>query len=93
VTSCRGGSSRTSAETEASVIRSYEVQFVQGLLQAEDYARAVILISNAHAPAEEIDRRVSLRMRRQGTADPARRAGVLGRAGRSGAAPVPGGRR
>ena len=52
-------------ETEASVIRSYEVQFVQGLLQAEDYARAVILISNAHAPAEEIDRRVSLRMRRQ----------------------------
>src|SRR6266566_953519 len=52
-------------ETEASVIRSYEVQFVQGLLQAEDYARAVILISNAHAPAEEIDRRVSLRMGRQ----------------------------
>jgi transcriptional regulator with XRE-family HTH domain len=52
-------------ERAASVIRSYEVQFVQGLLQAEDYARAVILISNAYAPAEEIDRRVSLRMRRQ----------------------------
>jgi transcriptional regulator with XRE-family HTH domain len=52
-------------EKAASVIRSYEVQFVQGLLQIEDYARAVILIGNAHAPADEIDRRVSLRMRRQ----------------------------
>jgi len=52
-------------EKAASVIRSYEVQFVQGLLQTEDYARAVILIGNAHASAGEIDRRVSLRMGRQ----------------------------
>ncbi len=52
-------------EKAASIIRNYEVQFIQGLLQTEDYARAVILIGNAHAPAEEIDRRVSLRMRRQ----------------------------
>jgi len=52
-------------EKAASIIRNYEVQFVQGLLQTEDYARAVILISNAHAPAGEIDRRVSLRMGRQ----------------------------
>jgi transcriptional regulator with XRE-family HTH domain len=52
-------------EKAASVIRTYEVQFVQGLLQIEDYARAVILIGNAHASAEEIDRRVSLRMGRQ----------------------------
>jgi len=52
-------------EKAASVIRSYEVQFVHGLMQTEDYARAVILISNAHAPAEEIDRRVSVRMQRQ----------------------------
>ncbi len=52
-------------EKAASIIRSYEVQFVQGLLQTEDYARAVILIGNAHASAEEIDRRVSLRMGRQ----------------------------
>ena len=41
------------------------MQFVHGLTQTEDYARAVILLSNAHAPAEEIDRRVSLRMQRQ----------------------------
>jgi transcriptional regulator with XRE-family HTH domain len=52
-------------EKAASVIRSYEVQFVHGLLQTEEYARAVIMISHVHAPAEEIDRRVSLRMRRQ----------------------------
>jgi transcriptional regulator with XRE-family HTH domain len=52
-------------EEAASVIRTYEVQFVHGLMQTEDYARAVILIANAHAPAQEIDRRVSARMRRQ----------------------------
>jgi hypothetical protein len=52
-------------EWAASIIRNYEVQFVQGLLQTEDYARAVIMISNAHAPAAEIDRRVSLRIKRQ----------------------------
>src|SRR5260370_15292568 len=47
------------------MIRTYEVQFVHGLLQTEDYARAVILIANASASAEEIDRRVSVRMKRQ----------------------------
>ena len=52
-------------EEAASVIRAYEVQFVHGLMQTEEYARAVILIANAHASAEEIDRRVSARMRRQ----------------------------
>jgi transcriptional regulator with XRE-family HTH domain len=52
-------------ERAASIIRVYEVQFVHGLLQTEDYARAVILIAHAGAPADEIDRRVSLRMKRQ----------------------------
>jgi transcriptional regulator with XRE-family HTH domain len=52
-------------EKAASIIRAYEVQFVHGLLQTQDYARAVILIANAHAPVEEIDHRVSLRMKRQ----------------------------
>ncbi len=52
-------------EKAASIIRTYEVQFIHGLMQTEDYARAVILISNAHAPAAEIDRRVSIRMERQ----------------------------
>jgi transcriptional regulator with XRE-family HTH domain len=52
-------------EKAASVIRSYEVQFPHGLMQTEDYARAVILIANAHATADEIERRVSVRMTRQ----------------------------
>jgi transcriptional regulator with XRE-family HTH domain len=52
-------------ERAASIIRTYEVQFIHGLMQTEDYARAVILIANSHAPAAEIDRRVSIRMKRQ----------------------------
>jgi transcriptional regulator with XRE-family HTH domain len=52
-------------EKAASIIRAYELQFVHGLMQTEDYARAVILISNASATDEDIDRRVSLRMKRQ----------------------------
>src|SRR5215472_744866 len=52
-------------ERAASIIRTYEVQFVHGLLQTEDYARAVILIANARASEEETERRVSVRMKRQ----------------------------
>lgn len=52
-------------EEAAALIRTYEVQFVPGLLQTEDYARAVITHGNPEAPAEEIERRVSLRMKRQ----------------------------
>jgi transcriptional regulator with XRE-family HTH domain len=52
-------------EKAASVIRSYEVQFVHGLLQTEDYARAVVLISNANAKAADVERKVSLRLQRQ----------------------------
>lgn len=52
-------------EEAAALIRTYEVQFVPGLLQSEDYARAVIHYGNPAAPPEEIERRVSLRMRRQ----------------------------
>lgn len=52
-------------ESAAVLIRTYEVQFVPGLLQTRDYARAVIMIGHGHAPPEEIDRRVDLRMARQ----------------------------
>lgn len=51
-------------EEAASVIRSYEVQFIPGLLQTEDYARAVIRLAHASAAPEEIERRVRLRMAR-----------------------------
>jgi transcriptional regulator with XRE-family HTH domain len=52
-------------ERAASVIRTYEIQFVHGLMQTEDYARAVILIANSRAPDAEVDRRVSVRLKRQ----------------------------
>jgi len=52
-------------ETAASVIRTFELQFVHGLFQTEDYARAVTMLGHTTAPAEEIDRRVSLRLKRQ----------------------------
>ncbi|MGH3833724.1 MAG: helix-turn-helix domain-containing protein [Pseudonocardiaceae bacterium] len=52
-------------EQASSVIRTYEVQFVPGLLQTEDNARAIIELCQVHASAREIDRRVALRMARQ----------------------------
>ena len=52
-------------EAGASVIRAFELQFVHGLFQTEAYARAVTLLGNTVAPAEEINRRVSLRLKRQ----------------------------
>ncbi|MFI0366813.1 helix-turn-helix domain-containing protein [Actinomadura sp. 1N219] len=51
-------------EQAADVIRTYEVQFVPGLLQTDDYARAVIRLGHS-PPVEELCRRVELRMRRQ----------------------------
>ncbi|MET8253636.1 helix-turn-helix transcriptional regulator [Micromonospora sp. NPDC005197] len=52
-------------EAAAALIRSYEVQFVPGLLQTREYARAVVLLGHGGAGAAEIDRRVELRMQRQ----------------------------
>jgi transcriptional regulator with XRE-family HTH domain len=52
-------------EEAATSIRAYEIQFVPGLLQTEDYARAVTLLGHDGAPATEIDQRVELRMARQ----------------------------
>lgn len=52
-------------EAAASLIRTYEVQFVPGLLQSEAYARAVILLSHGSAKGDEVERRVALRMARK----------------------------
>jgi transcriptional regulator with XRE-family HTH domain len=52
-------------EEASTDIRTYEVQFVPGLLQTEGYARAVTLLGHAKASAEEIERRVGLRTARQ----------------------------
>ena len=50
-------------EQAASVIRTFELQFIPGLLQTPDYARAVTQLATTRA--EEIERRVELRMHRQ----------------------------
>src|SRR5579875_222972 len=52
-------------EEAATQIRTYQVQFIPGLLQTGDYARAVTLLDHAEKPSREIDRRVSLRLARQ----------------------------
>ncbi|WP_431911434.1 helix-turn-helix domain-containing protein [Nonomuraea jabiensis] len=53
-------------EGAASSIRTYENQFVPGLLQTPDYARAVIELGHEKAPRGELDRRVAVRTTRQG---------------------------
>jgi transcriptional regulator with XRE-family HTH domain len=52
-------------EAAATLIRSFDLQFVHGLFQTQGYARAVTVLGHRSAPADEIDRRVSLRMQRQ----------------------------
>jgi len=50
-------------EQDAAMLRTFALQFIPGLLQTPDYARAVIRL--AHTGIEGIQRRVELRMRRQ----------------------------
>jgi len=50
-------------EQASTMIRTYELQFVPGLLQTRDYARAVTLLG--HEDIEDVERRVELRIRRQ----------------------------
>jgi transcriptional regulator with XRE-family HTH domain len=52
-------------EGAASEIRIYEVNLIPGLLQTEEYARAVITAGMVNSPRDEIERRVALRMERQ----------------------------
>jgi hypothetical protein len=52
-------------EEAAQLIRVYEVQFVPGLLQTEEYARAVVISGTPGMEQEEVERRVALRMGRQ----------------------------
>jgi transcriptional regulator with XRE-family HTH domain len=52
-------------EQAAELIRTYEVQFVPGLLQTDAYARAVIRLGHDAASKDEIDRRARLRMARK----------------------------
>jgi len=52
-------------ESAATSIRTFEMQFVPGLLQTEGYARAVTTLGHQTASPDEIERRVGLRLGRQ----------------------------
>ena len=52
-------------ESAASEIRIYEVNLIPGLLQTEEYARAVITAGMVNSPRAEVERQVALRMERQ----------------------------
>lgn len=52
-------------EESASRIQTWEQQFVPGLLQTEDYARAIATCGWAALAGERADRQVALRLRRQ----------------------------
>ncbi len=52
-------------ERDAHVIRTYETQFVPGLLQTPAYAHAVVLSGHRLAPPDEVEQRVALRLERQ----------------------------
>lgn len=70
-------------ESEAVAIRAYEQQVVPGLLQTEEYARAMILAARPDIGAEALESRVRVRMRRQsllGGRDPVKLWAVLDQA-------------
>jgi transcriptional regulator with XRE-family HTH domain len=52
-------------ESAASLIRTYELQFVPGLLQTAEYARAVITLGHPGISEEELERRIEVRRLRQ----------------------------
>jgi transcriptional regulator with XRE-family HTH domain len=52
-------------EAATARIRTYEVQFIPGLLQTPDYARAVVRLGHGGAAPDEVERRVQVRMERQ----------------------------
>jgi transcriptional regulator with XRE-family HTH domain len=52
-------------ETAAAMIRTFEAQFVPGLFQTPEYARAVISLGHPAVAPEQAERRVALRMSRQ----------------------------
>ncbi|MHA6759061.1 helix-turn-helix domain-containing protein [Streptacidiphilus sp. PAMC 29251] len=52
-------------EEAAALIRTYQVQFIPGLLQTEDYARAIMLLNRPNLESGEVDRRINVRTRRQ----------------------------
>jgi transcriptional regulator with XRE-family HTH domain len=55
-----------SLETDAKTLRAYEPHYVTGLLQTYGYARAVLRGGFPNESEEDLNRRVDMRLRRQG---------------------------
>lgn len=58
-------SAHVSLEGDATLIRAYEPHYVPGLLQTEEYARAVLRAGQPNAPEADIERQVAFRLERQ----------------------------
>jgi transcriptional regulator with XRE-family HTH domain len=58
-------------EAEAARLRDFQSMVIPGLLQTEDYARAVLRAAPNAGSTEDIDRQVALRMERQSVLDQA----------------------
>jgi hypothetical protein len=67
-------------EAEATLLRTWEPVLIPGLLQTEAYMRALMRTGRASDPPHHIDRRVALRLKRQGrltTANPLALAAII----------------
>jgi transcriptional regulator with XRE-family HTH domain len=60
-----GSGTYVGLEAEAASLRTYESQFIPGLLQTEDYARAIIRAGQTKPNPELVERRLAARMARQ----------------------------
>ncbi|WP_329134460.1 helix-turn-helix domain-containing protein [Streptomyces sp. NBC_01476] len=58
-----------SLESDARTLRTYEPHYVTGLLQTHAYARGILSAGFPNDSARELERRVELRLRRQGLLD------------------------
>lgn len=56
---------RVEVERKSSEIREYESYQIPGLLQTEDYARAIMSVGRPKISSDEIERAIALRMTRQ----------------------------
>lgn len=61
---------RVDVERKSAEIREYESYQIPGLLQTEDYARAIISVVRPQRSSDEIERAVALRMTRQEILEP-----------------------
>jgi len=60
-----GSGTYVGLEAEAATLHTFESQFIPGLLQTEDYARAIIRAGQVRPDPETLERRLAARMARQ----------------------------